>query len=75
MYVVGVSYGPVQVTVGVGTVFIWDFSIAITRGCGVTLFGDTTTRPFLTTETTHVALGHRKEHVCVMLREGSLQLS
>ena len=30
------SYGLVQATVGVGTVLIWDFSVAITKGGGGT---------------------------------------
>ena len=34
MYVVRVSHGLVQATVGVGTVLIWDFSVAFTRGGG-----------------------------------------
>ena len=35
MYVVRASYGLVLATVGVGTVLIWDFSVAITVGGGV----------------------------------------
>ena len=31
------SYGLVQATVGMGTVFIWDFCVAITMGGGGTL--------------------------------------
>ena len=34
MYVVLASYGLVHATVGVGTVLIWDFCVAITRGGG-----------------------------------------
>ena len=35
MCVVCASYGLVEATVGVGTVLIWDFAIAITREGGV----------------------------------------
>ena len=38
MYVVHASYGLVCATVGVGTVLIWDFSIAVTRGGGTRYF-------------------------------------
>ena len=38
MYVVGAGYGLVQATVGVGTVLIWDFSVAIPKGGGVPVF-------------------------------------
>ena len=35
MYLVRVTYGLVQATVGVGTVLIWDHSVVITRGGGI----------------------------------------